>query len=309
MRVGFVGAGRMGLPMVRRLVEAGHEVCVLGRTDEKRSSITDLGAHPVTDLTAVADGAEAIVVCVFTDEHVRRVCLEDGLLAAMAPGSTLILHTTGSPNTARDLVAKANGVSVVDAPVSGGAHEIAAGTVTLFVGGDDSTVAGVQPVLGAYADLIVRAGATGAGQLVKLVNNTLFAAQIGLVAEGTRLGTQVGLDETELLNALTHGSSQSQVLSMIASAGWRRPSSPPSGSSSAKTSPSSVGPSRNSAASWGYSMPPSTRARHTSLAISRATKRRLPVVSVTCDAYCLRYSSTGFRNVSDPEIGRRGGCK
>jgi 3-hydroxyisobutyrate dehydrogenase-like beta-hydroxyacid dehydrogenase len=219
MRVGFVGAGRMGAPMVRRLVDAGHDVNVLGRTDEKRSSIAGLGAHPASDLATVADHADAVVVCVFTDEQVRRVCLDDGLLAAMHPGSVLVLHTTGSPNTARDLAAKAPDVGVIDAPVSGGPHDIAAGTVTLFVGGDDDAVTRARPVLGAYADPILHAGSTGAGQLVKLVNNTLFAAQIGLVAEGTRLGKRFGIEESVLLNALTHGSSQSRVLSMIASAG------------------------------------------------------------------------------------------
>ena len=70
--VGFVGAGRMGAPMVRRLVEAGHHVHALGRTDEKRTAIAELGAHPVADLAAVADGADAVVVCVFTDEQVSR---------------------------------------------------------------------------------------------------------------------------------------------------------------------------------------------------------------------------------------------
>jgi 3-hydroxyisobutyrate dehydrogenase-like beta-hydroxyacid dehydrogenase len=219
MKVGFVGAGRMGAPMVRRLVAAGHQVTVLGRTDEKRSAITELGAHSVTDVAAVAEGADAVVVCVFTDEQVRQVCIDDGLLAAMPRGSTLILHTTGSPNTARDLAAKSSDVGVVDAPVSGGPHDIAAGKVTLFVGGDESTVARVRPVLSAYAEPILHAGATGAGQLVKLVNNTLFAAQIGLVVEASRLGTQFGIDESALLNALTHGSSQSRVLNMIAAAG------------------------------------------------------------------------------------------
>jgi 3-hydroxyisobutyrate dehydrogenase len=219
MRIGFVGAGRMGAPMVRRLVEAGHEVNTLARSDEKRQAITALGAHPVPDLPAVADGAEVVIVCVFTDEQVRGVCLDDGLLGAMPAGSTLVVHTTGSPNTARDLAAKAPGVAVVDAPVSGGPHDIAAGSVTLFVGGDDTAVTHVQPVLSTYADPILHAGATGAGQLVKLVNNTLFAAQIGLVAEGARLGAQFGIDESALLNALTHGSSQSRVLGMIAATG------------------------------------------------------------------------------------------
>lgn len=219
MTVGFIGAGRMGAPMVRRLVEAGHQVNVLARTAEKEQAIADLGAHAVSDLLAVADGAEAVVVCVFADEQVRTVCADGGLLAGMSSGSALILHTTGSPQTARDLAAERPDVAVLDAPVSGGPHDIAAGSVTLFVGGDDSVVANVRPVLAAYADPILHVGPTGAGQLVKLVNNTLFAAQIGLVAEGVRLGRQFGIDEGALLAALTHGSSQSRVLDMIAAAG------------------------------------------------------------------------------------------
>ncbi|MGH3643700.1 MAG: NAD(P)-dependent oxidoreductase [Mycobacterium sp.] len=219
MRVGFVGAGRMGAPMVRRLVDAGHEVNVLGRTDEKRAAVVELGAHPCPTVAETVDGADVVIVCVFTDEQVKRVCTDDGLLAAMRPGSVLVLHTTGSPNTARDLAARADGVDVLDAPVSGGPHEIAAGRVTLFVGGEDSVVERATPVLASYADPILHVGPSGAGQLVKLVNNALFAAQIGLVAEGVRLGSRLGIEESALLGALTHGSSESRVLGMIARAG------------------------------------------------------------------------------------------
>ncbi len=219
MKIGFIGAGRMGAPMVRRLVAAGHGVNVLGRTDEKRSAITELGGHPVGDVTAVADGTDTVVVCVFTDEQVRQVCLADGLLAAMRPGSVLVVHTTGSPSTARDLTAHGVDVKVVDAPASGGPHDIAAGHVTLFVGGSTDAVERVRPALASYADPILHVGPSGSGQLVKLVNNALFAAQIGLVAEGVRLGSTLGLDEATLLDALTHGSSESRALSMIAHAG------------------------------------------------------------------------------------------
>ena len=205
--------------MVRRLVEAGHDVSVLARSDEKRSAIAELGARPVADVAAVAEGADAVVVCVFTDEQVRLVCTDDGLLAAMRSRSVLILHTTGSPNTARDLVGRRADVEVIDAPVSGGPHDIAAGCVTLFVGGEDAAVERVRPALASYADPILHVGPTGSGQLVKLINNTLFAAQIGLVAEGVRLGGRFGLDEAALLTALTHGSSESRALSMIARAG------------------------------------------------------------------------------------------
>ena len=219
MRIGFVGAGRMGAPMVRRLVDAGHDVDAVGRTEDKRQAVAELGARPVPDLAATAPDADAIVLCVFTDDEVKQICLEGDLVAGMRPGSALILHTTGSPRTAQAIAERFTHVDVIDAPVSGGPHDIAAGHVTLFVGGDDAAVARMQPVVGAYGDPIVHAGAVGAGQLVKLINNTMFAAQIGLVAEGVRLGTQFGIDEGALLGALTHGSSSSRVLGMIASAG------------------------------------------------------------------------------------------
>ncbi len=216
-RIGFVGTGRMGAPMVRRLVEAGHDVHALGRTPEKCRLISDLGAFPVTDLAAVAEDAEAVIVCVFTDEQVRQVCLEDGLVAAMSPGTVLILHTTGSPRTAETIAAR--GVDVVDAPVSGGPHDIAEGSVTLFVGGDDDAVKRVHPLLSAYGDPVLHVGRGGAGQLVKLINNALFAAQIGLVAEGVRLGGVLGVSEPALLEALTHGSAGSRALGNITRAG------------------------------------------------------------------------------------------
>jgi 3-hydroxyisobutyrate dehydrogenase-like beta-hydroxyacid dehydrogenase len=216
-KVGFLGAGRMGSPMVRRLVEAGHDVDAVGRTDDKRAAVAELGANPVAGLTAGA--YDVVVVCVFTDDQVRELCLADDVVAGMRPGSTLVVHTTGSPTTVRDVAARFDHVDVVDAPVSGGPHDIAAGRVTLFVGAADEALERVRTVLGTYGDPILHAGPTGCGQLVKLINNTLFAAQIGLVAEATRLGTRLGIDEGPLLQALTHGSSASRVLGMIASAG------------------------------------------------------------------------------------------
>ncbi|BBY30956.1 NAD(P)-dependent oxidoreductase [Mycolicibacterium sediminis] len=219
MKVGFVGAGRMGAPMVHRLAEAGHDVRALGRTDEKRSAIADLGATPVREIADVAAGADVVVVCVFTDDQVADLCLNGDLVERMTPGATLVVHTTGSPDTARAIASRFPAVDVVDAPVSGGPHDIAAGHVTLFVGGSEDAVGRVGPVLGAYGDPVLHAGTTGAGQLVKLLNNTMFAAQIGLVAEAVRLAARLGMDETPLLEALVHGSAGSRALDLIASAG------------------------------------------------------------------------------------------
>ncbi|MGE0216069.1 NAD(P)-dependent oxidoreductase [Mycolicibacterium sp.] len=218
-RVGFVGAGRMGAPMVGRLVGAGHDVRVMGRSAEKRATIGELGARAVASLSDVAAGADVVAVCVFTDDQVREVCVEGGLLDAMTPGSVLVVHTTGNPRTAQELAAHAPAVAVVDAPVSGGPHDIAAGHITVFAGGDPSAVERARPVLAAYAEPVLHVGGLGAGQWVKLINNTLFAAQLGLLREAAEFGARVKVDEAALLAAVGHGSGASRAAELVAARG------------------------------------------------------------------------------------------
>jgi 3-hydroxyisobutyrate dehydrogenase-like beta-hydroxyacid dehydrogenase len=221
MRVGFIGAGRMGRPMVDRLVAAGHEVTVLGRSADARRSLRSAGARPVSEAAAVAEKADVTCVCVFSDEQVRSVCLDGGLVDALPDGAAVVIHTTGSPRTARAIAraGASKGVAVIDSPVSGGPHDIAAGRITLLVGGADSDVERVRPVLAAYGDPILHAGPLGAGQAVKLVNNAVFAANIGLVAQAVALGEQLGVSEASLLAALPNGSAASRGLSIVAGRG------------------------------------------------------------------------------------------
>jgi 3-hydroxyisobutyrate dehydrogenase-like beta-hydroxyacid dehydrogenase len=218
MRVGFIGAGRMGRPMVDRLVGAGHEVRVLGRTEEQRAELRNAGAHPVEQAPEAGRDAAVVCVCVFSDEQVRQVCLDSGLLDAMPNTSVLVLHTTGSPRTAQAIAEKAapRGIGVLDSPVSGGPHDIAAGRVTLLVGGAGPHVDRARPVLTAYGDPILHVGPLGAGQGVKLVNNAVFAANIGLLAQAAKLAAEFGVEEPVLLSALPHGSSASFALSAVA---------------------------------------------------------------------------------------------
>lgn len=207
--------------MVRRLLSAGFDVCAVGRTPEKAAALTAAGAETAGTVMEAAHGADAVVVCVFTDAQVRETCLASGLLGAMREGSVLIVHTTSHPRTLQEIARRAAliGVSVLDAPVSGGPHDIAAGRLTVFAGGHRATVERARPVLDAYADPVLRVGPVGSGQSVKLVNNALFTAQIGLVAEAARLGRGLGLDEAMLLDALGHGSSSSRALAGAASRG------------------------------------------------------------------------------------------
>lgn len=220
-RVHVVGAGRMGLPMVERLVAGGHEVHVLARHDESRAAVQKTGAIAVPEVGGIGTDAELVVVCVFTDEQVREVCLDDGVLERMPRGAALVVHTTISPRTVETIAAAAEpyGVAVIDAAVSGGPHDIAAGSLTLFLGGADDAVAAVTPVLKSYGDPVLHVGAAGHGQKVKLVNNALFAAEIGLLAEAAELGRQLGVDEASLFSALPHGSSSCKVMGNIAMRG------------------------------------------------------------------------------------------
>ncbi len=219
MRVGFVGAGRMGRPMVARLVESGHDVRALGRSAEKRRDLEHLGAHAVNDLAQAAAQADVVVLCVFDDEQVREVCLDSALLSTMPPGSTLVVHTTASPKTIDAVAARAKDIDVVDAAVSGGPHDIADARLTLFVGGTEEAVTRVRPMLDCYGDPVLHVGPRGCGQKVKLVNNALFAGHIGLLAESIRLGERLGVPESTLLAALPHGSAASRVLDIVAATG------------------------------------------------------------------------------------------
>lgn len=205
--------------MVGRLVAAGHDVHVLGRTVEKCRELQQLGARVVNEAAEAGADSDVVVLCVFTDQQVRDVCLDTALLPSMPPDSVLVVHTTANPNTIEAIAERANGVHVVDAAVSGGPHDIEAGRLTLFVGGADQAVDRVRPLLGCYGDPVLHVGPTGTGQKVKLVNNALFAAQIGLLTESIRLGERLGVPESTLLTALVHGSATSGVLNLVAAGG------------------------------------------------------------------------------------------
>jgi 3-hydroxyisobutyrate dehydrogenase-like beta-hydroxyacid dehydrogenase len=212
--VGFVGAGRIGRPMVERLLTAGHRVRVSGRSGQ---ALAALGAQPVAEPAAVARSAQVVCVCVHNDPQVQDVLWERGLADAMEPGSALVLHTTGSPATTARLTEhlRERDVEVVDAPVSGTPADVAAGEITLFVGATRAGYSRVEPVLNVYAAPVLHLGEPGDGQRVKLINNALFTANIGLLAQAVRTGAGLGINEQSLLDALRHGSGSSYALLRI----------------------------------------------------------------------------------------------
>jgi 3-hydroxyisobutyrate dehydrogenase-like beta-hydroxyacid dehydrogenase len=221
MQLGFIGAGRIGRRMIGRLVAAGHQVRVLDRSEAARVAVEAAGAIAVDELTMVVQDAEAVLLCPYSDAQVRELALDGELLHLMPPGSLLVVHTTGSPLTVAAIVERARprGVEVVDAPISGGPGDVEAGQVTLYAGATEIGLAQARPVLTAYADPIVHVGPPGAGQQMKLINNAVFAANIGIIAEAVRIANRLGLREGSVLTGLRCGSGDSRALAGAEAAG------------------------------------------------------------------------------------------
>ena len=216
-RIGFVGAGRMGLPMVERLAAAGHDLVVYARRPELRDALTGLGVRPAAELAEAADGVAVLLLCVFSDAQLAEVA--DPLAAALPDGAVLASHVTGSQATLRALAGRFPGLRVVDAPVSGGPDDIRAGRLTVLLGGAANARAEAAEVVRAYADPVMETGELGSALAVKLVNNFLFAANTQLAAEAVRLGEALGVAPGQLLNALEHMSGGSQASHRAATGG------------------------------------------------------------------------------------------
>jgi 3-hydroxyisobutyrate dehydrogenase-like beta-hydroxyacid dehydrogenase len=180
--------------MVKKALAAGHEVCVYAR-GRGLEEVKAAGASSVRDYAAVAAQSELLGLCVFRDEQLREVMYDGGALAALKPGAVVVSHTTGSPEVIREIGARAPaGVSVIDATFSGGPAEVAAGTLAIIVGGEAAAIERARPLISAYADRIHAVGPLGHGQMVKLLNNLLFAANLQNAAEILRVAERQGLD-------------------------------------------------------------------------------------------------------------------
>jgi 3-hydroxyisobutyrate dehydrogenase len=212
----------MGRPMVDHLVAAGHDVTVLSRRPETRMGGAAAGLHCADTVEETVKGAEVVFVVVLTDDQVRSVCLGPrGAVAQMEAGGTLVQHTTSDPATA-DLIAAEGadrGIKVLDAALSGGPGDIVAGTLTLWVGGEHSTLDEIRPLFETYASPIQFVGPLGNGQRVKLVNNALFVAHVGLAFEAVRIAESLGIEEQAILAAVQVGSGASRGLGVVASVG------------------------------------------------------------------------------------------
>jgi 3-hydroxyisobutyrate dehydrogenase len=204
MRIGFIGLGAMGLPMTGHLLAAGHDVTVASRSRGPIEAAVALGAHDGATPGQVAEAAELIILCVPNSPQVVEVV--DGMLAALGGGKTVVDCSTIDPEVerAQHVRVRATGARYLDAPLSGGTAGARNGVLTLIVGGDAATLEDVTPALSAFAGLIVHVGGPGMGQVVKLCNNLIYAAQMTATAEATALAVRSGVDMHKLFEVLTH---------------------------------------------------------------------------------------------------------
>lgn len=213
VKTAFIGLGVMGYPMAGHLRAAGHEVSVFNRTEAKAQSwAEEHGGTVFATPREAARGCDFVFVCVGNDDDVRSVVLgDDGALAGMTSGATLVDHTTASADLARELsnICADAGIGFLDAPVSGGQAGAENGVLTVMVGGDETTFATAAPIIDAYSQACTLIGPAGSGQLAKMVNQICIAGVVQGLSEAVNFGMKAGLDMEKVIGTISKGAAQS----------------------------------------------------------------------------------------------------
>ena len=213
-KIAFIGLGVMGYHMAGHLqTRSRHDVTVFNRTRSKADAwVAEFGGGAASSPAEAANGADVVLTCVGNDDHLREVTLgPNGAFQALRPGAVAVDHTTASAQIARELYAdaKERGAGFLDAPVSGGQSGAESGSLTVMVGGDASDFARAAPVIGAYARTVTLIGATGSGQLTKMVNQICIAGLIEGLAEALHFAGRAGLDVEKVIATISQGAAQS----------------------------------------------------------------------------------------------------
>lgn len=214
-RIAFLGLGTMGGAMTANLARAGFPVTAWNRTPGRAGELADLGVAFAATPAAAAAASDIVVVCVSDTPDVEAVLFgEDGVAEGAHDGTLVIDCSTIAPSGSWDFAARLRerGLTMIDAPVSGGSEGARNATLTIFVGGAKSDVERARPVLEALGRTITHVGPIGAGQAVKAVNQVILAGTYLGVAEGIVLAIKAGLDVEQVVAALGGGAAQSWVL-------------------------------------------------------------------------------------------------
>lgn len=212
MTVGFIGLGRMGLPMAVNLVEDGVDVVGTDLDEERKQALEDAGGKTADSIAEAVADADVVITVLRTPEQVLTVA--EDLFPAMNKGDLYIDMSSIDPLTSESVaeLATEDGIRTVDAPVSGGVSGAKAGTLSVIAGGTDDNVAEAEELFESIAETVFHVGSTGAGQTVKLANQLLVGAQTVLVAEAFRFGDANGIDRETLRDVIAESAGSSWVL-------------------------------------------------------------------------------------------------
>lgn len=203
--VAFIGLGMMGRPMAARLAAAGFDVRGADPVPEAREALVEAGGRAFATAQEAAEGASVVITMLPDGKVVRDVLLGSGGAAdVLAPGALVVDMSSSAPLDTRSLAADlaALGISMIDAPVSGGVRRVLDGTLTIMVGGEAEPIARAQPLLAAMGKAIIPTGPIGSGHAVKALNNYVSAAGLAAACEAVLIAEKFGVDPAVLVDVL-----------------------------------------------------------------------------------------------------------
>ncbi|HKX38478.1 MAG TPA: NAD(P)-dependent oxidoreductase [Burkholderiales bacterium] len=230
MKLGFIGIGLMGKPMVLRLLAAGHGVAVWNRSREKLTEVVEKAARAVESPAAVARTAEVVMMCVTDQKAAEEVLFgRNGVAEGGAKGKLVLDFSSIAPASARDFARRleAKGMGLIDAPVSGGVAGAEKGTLAIMAGGKSEHIERVRPVVMHLASRFTRMGDSGAGQVTKLCNQAIVGSLLAVIAEAMRLAEAAGVESKMLPEALKGGFADSLPLQIFGARMAARQFEPP----------------------------------------------------------------------------------
>lgn len=214
-RIGFVGLGSMGMPMVRNLLRAGYAVTIANRSKTPVEELVAEGAKAARTPLEVAERCDSLVTMLPASADVAAVlCGKDGVLSGAHEGLLWVDMSSIAPSTTREVAAQCArvGVHCLDAPVSGGVKGAREGRLAIMVGGEGRDVERARPILEVLGKNVVHVGPVGAGQVAKIANQVIVAGTIAVVAEALALATASGVNPVTVIAALQGGFADSPIL-------------------------------------------------------------------------------------------------
>jgi len=215
MKIGFIGVGNMGGPMCRNIIKkTNHTVTVFDLNPDSVKTCTDLGATAGKSVAEVAAGSEVIMTSLPMPKDVEAVALgAGGILENAKPGTVYFDLSTNALTNVRAIAAKLKekGITMLDAPVSGGTIGAEAGTIAIMVGGDKAVFDAHLPMLQSFGANVLHMGELGTGTIAKLVNNMMAFCNMAAAAEGMMLGAAAGIDPEKLRQVISNSSGNSSA--------------------------------------------------------------------------------------------------